>query len=73
MGLARNLGMTLGVAVASGLFASVFGATHTVGAWSADADRIMRVGFVASSVIALASAIVALIGRPSGQQPSATA
>jgi len=67
MSLARNLGMTLGVAVGSGLFASVFGHDHRPGSWMPAADLAVRTGFIVAAVTAFTAAVVTWVGRPSGR------
>lgn len=67
MSLARNLGMTLGVASGSAIFASVFGPSHASGTWMPAADGAMRTGFLIASGVALLSAVLTYAGRPSGR------
>jgi EmrB/QacA subfamily drug resistance transporter len=65
MALSRNLGMSLGVAIASGWFASVF-AGGRPGTWPARADGVTQAGLLVAAAAALLSGLIAFFGRPSG-------
>ena len=62
MGLSRTLGMTLGVALASGLFATVFPAGRVVG-WPVAADGVVRMGLQLGAGSALLAAAVSWFGH----------
>jgi MFS family permease len=66
MSLARNLGMSLGVAAASALLAPVFGDTHTPALWPPGADRALQIALIVAASAALLAGVVAFAGRPSG-------
>ncbi len=68
MGLARTLGMALGVAVASGLFATVFPDGRVVG-WPEGADAVVRLGLTLGAGIAALAAVVSFFGHaPNGSR-----
>jgi MFS family permease len=62
MALARNLGMALGVAAGSGLFASVLSERRGPIEWSPAADSVVRLGFGISAGLAFLAGLAALIG-----------
>ena len=59
MALARNLGMALGVAVGSGLFASVLADRHGPLSWSQAADGVVQLGFGVGAGLALLAGAIA--------------
>jgi MFS family permease len=62
MGLSRTLGMTLGVALASGLFATVFPQGRVLG-WPVAADGVVRLGLQLGAGCALLAAVVSWLGH----------
>lgn len=72
MGLSRNLGMTLGTAMASGLFASVGVGAKAAGSWSPAADAAVRTGLLVAAGVSVLAALIVWFGRPShGRQAAA--
>ena len=63
MGLARTLGMALGVALASGLFATVFPNGRVEGNWPVAADGVVRLGLRLGAAAAVLAAIVSWFGH----------
>jgi len=63
MALARNLGMSLGVAIASALFATVFEHGKAVTAWSSRADAVVRIGLAVAASASLTVAGVSFVGQ----------
>jgi EmrB/QacA subfamily drug resistance transporter len=69
MALARTFGMALGVAVASGLFATAFPSGTVVGMWPSGADDVVRTGLGIGALSALVASIVSFCGQ--SQRPVA--
>ena len=69
MALARNLGMALGVALGSGLFASVLREHTGPVEWSAAADGAVRIGFGISAGLAFLAGLVALAAPSLSRRP----
>jgi EmrB/QacA subfamily drug resistance transporter len=63
MGLARNFGMSLGVAIGSALLGSALDHS-TTGGWPARADRALATGLAISAGLALLAAWVVAAGSP---------
>jgi EmrB/QacA subfamily drug resistance transporter len=61
MALARTLGMALGVALASGMFATVFPGGRVVG-WPHGADDVVRLGLQAGAGFAVLASLVSFFG-----------
>ncbi|MCU0689763.1 MAG: MFS transporter [Polyangiaceae bacterium] len=70
MGLSRTLGMTLGVAIASGLFGTVFPEGRAA-QWSSEADAVVRLGLLVAGAVALLAGIVSLAGHDSVRRRAA--
>lgn len=63
MGLARTLGMALGVAIASGMFATVFPSGRVEGGWPQGADDVVRLGLQAGAGVSFLAALVSWFGH----------
>ena len=63
MALARNLGMSFGVAIASALFATVFEHGKPIEHWPDAADDVVRIGLLLSALSSLAVAVVSFVGQ----------
>ena len=61
MALARTLGMALGVAVASGIFATAFPEGHVEG-WPESANSVVRLGLQISAACSTIAALVSFFG-----------
>lgn len=62
MALARTLGMSFGVAIASALFSTVFEHGKAVTVWSAAADHVVQIGLFFSAATSLLVAVVSFAG-----------
>lgn len=63
MALARNLGMSFGVAIASALYATVFQHGRSISHWPDRADDVVRIGLLMSAAASLLVALVAFVGQ----------
>ncbi len=63
LALARNLGMSFGVAVASALFGTVFAQGKPVTHWPVEADHVVRTGLLIGAVCSVAVAVVCFAGQ----------